>query len=68
MKLAKLYVGPERLSELFDNSMKSDPVYPVVFEGHLHAVDRRVLHILKLVAKCVEKAKSVYKVIIDDPY
>lgn len=68
LKLAKLYVGPERLGDLLDSSMKSDPVYPILLEGHLDAVDRRVLHILRTVAMCVKERRSIYKVIIDDPF
>lgn len=68
LKLAKLYTGPERLSELLDNSMKSDPVYPILLQAHLNAVDRRVIHILRVVARCVEVAQSVHEVIINDPY
>ena len=68
IKLAKLYIGPERLSELLDNSMKADPVYPILLQGHLNALDRRVVHILKHVADCVDKAKSIHAVIISDPY
>lgn len=68
LKLAKLYIGPERLSELLDISLKSDPVYPVILDGHLNALDRRVLHILKIVAKCVDEKRSVDKVIVNDGY
>ncbi|XP_045181937.2 extracellular serine/threonine protein kinase FAM20C-like isoform X2 [Mercenaria mercenaria] len=68
LKLAKLYIGPERLSELLDDSMKSDPVYPILLQGHLNAVDRRVVHILRIVAECVDQAKSIDAVIINDPY
>ena len=66
IKLAKLYIGPERLSELLDNSMKADPVYPILLQGHLNAVDRRVVHILRIVADCVEEKRSVDAVIIND--
>ncbi|XP_045180393.1 extracellular serine/threonine protein CG31145-like isoform X2 [Mercenaria mercenaria] len=68
LKLAKLYTGPEKLSELLDDSMKSDPVYPILLQGHLNAVDRRVVHILRIVAECVDAAKSPDAVIINDGY
>lgn len=68
LKLAKLYIGPERLSDLLDKSMKSDPVYPILLPGHLNAVDRRILHILRTVAACIREKNSIYDVIIDDPF
>ena len=68
LKIAKLYTGPERLSDLLDESMKSDPVYPILLEGHLNAVDRRVVHILRTVAMCVKERRSIYDVIVDDPF
>ncbi|KAL4218480.1 Glycosaminoglycan xylosylkinase [Mactra antiquata] len=68
IKLAKLYIGPERLSNLLDMSTRKDPLYPVVIQGHLNAVDRRVLHILTLVAECVKGSNSVDDVIIEDGY
>lgn len=68
LKLAKLYIGPERLSELLDKSMKSDPVYPILLQAHLNAIDRRVIHILRIVARCLEQEDSVDAVIINDSY
>lgn len=66
-KLLKLYLGPEKLSDLLDESMKDDPVYPILTRGHLEAVDRRVLHILRAVYKCVQKY-SVDIVVVDDGF
>ncbi|KAL4218503.1 Golgi casein kinase [Mactra antiquata] len=67
LKLSKLYVGPERLSILLDTSLRSDPVYPVVVSGHLHALDRRVKYMLTIVADCVEKY-GYSKVILADGF
>ena len=68
IKLAKLYIGPERLSEILDDSLKSDPVYPILTRGHLNAVDRRVILILRTIAKCVEKSDIHKNVIIKDGF
>ena len=68
IKLTKLYIGPERLSEILDESLKSDPVYPILTRGHLNAVDRRVILILRTIAKCVEKSDSYQDVIIKDGF
>ena len=67
-KLSKLYLGPERLSELLDESLRSDPVYPVLTRGHLNAVDRRVIHILRTIARCVERSNTYSNVIIKDKF
>ena len=67
-KLTKLYIGPERLSDLLDNSLKNDPVYPILTRGHLNAVDRRVLHILRTIARCVERSNTYTDVIVRDNF
>ena len=66
LKLLKLYIGPERLSTLLDKSTKSDPIYPILTDAHLNAVDRRVMHILRAVALCVEKTDNIDQVMIED--
>ncbi|XP_052765556.1 extracellular serine/threonine protein CG31145-like [Mya arenaria] len=66
-KLAKLYIGPERLSELLDKSLRSDPVYPVLATKYMPALDRRLLIILRAVATCV-KEYSVNDVIVPDKF
>jgi hypothetical protein len=48
--------------------MKADPVYPILLQGHLNAVDRRVVHVLRIVADCVVQRGSVEAVIINDGY
>lgn len=68
IKLTKLYLGPERLSEILDLSLQSDPVYPILTKGHLNAVDRRVILILRTIARCVERSDTYQNVIIKDEY
>ncbi|KAH3752723.1 extracellular serine/threonine protein CG31145-like [Dreissena polymorpha] len=67
LKLTKLYVGPEPLSELLDESLRNDPLYPILTSGFYDAVDRRVLHVLRTVARCLTN-HSIKDVFIDDPF
>lgn len=46
------------LSKVLRESMRVDPVSPILWEPHLAAVDRRVGLILDAIRKCVEKAES----------
>ncbi|XP_068631598.1 extracellular serine/threonine protein CG31145 isoform X1 [Battus philenor] len=46
------------LSKVLRESMKADPVSPILWEPHLAAVDRRIGLILDAVRKCVEKAEN----------
>ena len=64
IKLVKLYIGPQRLSDLMRKSLSNDSVNPILTESHLLALDRRVIKILKEVLKCV-KYNNVNDVIID---
>ncbi|KAK3089025.1 hypothetical protein FSP39_000214 [Pinctada imbricata] len=66
MKLAKLYIGPEKMSILVKKSLLRDRVSPVVLDVHLIALDRRVMKILREVAQCLEKGLDVTEVIVDD--
>lgn len=67
LKYIKLYTGPDRLSDLMEQALKSDPVAPVLIKGHLNALDRRLLKILKAVATCVETL-PVKDVVINDRF
>ena len=66
MKLAKLYMGPEKMSVLMKKSLSRDSVSPVLLDAHLIALDRRVMKILREVSKCLEKGLDVNEVIVDD--
>ncbi|KAH9502555.1 Extracellular serine/threonine protein kinase fam20c [Bulinus truncatus] len=66
-KLVKLYIGPESLSHVLRESLKADPSYPVLWEPHLDALDRRLGKILSVVSDCVNvKGKPWNEVVIYD--
>ncbi|XP_052765521.1 extracellular serine/threonine protein CG31145-like isoform X2 [Mya arenaria] len=67
LKYIRLYEGPERLSEVMEEALRPDPVAPVLIQGHLNALDRRLIKILQIVAKCVEE-KGVKEVVIADKF
>lgn len=54
------------MSNLLRKSLNKDPIRPVLLEPHLIALDRRVVLILKEIAKCLEKGLEVSDVIVDD--
>ncbi|CAK1596364.1 unnamed protein product [Parnassius mnemosyne] len=56
-KLLKYHNGVP-LSKVLRESMKADPVSPILWEPHLAAVDRRIGLVLDAVRKCVEKAEN----------
>lgn len=55
--------GPKLLSQLLKESMKIDPTFPVLWEPHFQALDRRVGIILSGVRDCIAK-NSIEDVII----
>lgn len=46
------------LSTVLRESMKSDPVAPILWEPHLEALDRRVGIILDAVRSCLERSEN----------
>uniref|UniRef100_A0A1B0B3E2 FAM20 C-terminal domain-containing protein n=1 Tax=Glossina palpalis gambiensis TaxID=67801 RepID=A0A1B0B3E2_9MUSC len=54
-KLLDLHNGPKLLSELLRESMRTDPVSPVLWEPHFEALDRRLAIILQGIRDCVKK-------------
>lgn len=66
IKLSKFYLGPEKLSNSLRKSLNKDRLRPILLEPHLIALDRRVVLILKEIAKCLEKGIEVENVIVDD--
>lgn len=46
----------EPLSKVLRETMKADPVSPVLWEPHLAALDRRITIILDAIRKCTQKA------------
>ena len=68
MKLAKLYIGPEKLGYLMSKTTQNDSIYPILTDPHFPALDRRVMKILKEIAICVREADDIDDVIVDDSY
>lgn len=54
-----------KFSKIFDESMQSDPLYPLLTGDHLKAIDRRVVIIFNELNRCIDKY-SVESVVIDD--
>ncbi|KAI8797327.1 extracellular serine/threonine protein kinase FAM20C [Biomphalaria glabrata] len=66
LKLVKLYLGPSSLSQVMRNSLKDDPLAPVLLDTHLNSLDRRLGKILKVVKRCLNGVKFWKNVLIDD--
>jgi hypothetical protein len=67
LKYIKLYLGDEKLSSLMRKALESDPVAPVLVEGHLNALDRRLVKIMYAVAICLQ-SRAVRDVIVADDF
>lgn len=52
------YHNGRSLSSVLRESMKADPVSPILWEPHLAAIDRRVAIVLDAVRRCLERAES----------
>ncbi|XP_024938667.1 extracellular serine/threonine protein CG31145 [Cephus cinctus] len=61
--LLKFHNGPVRLSAAMRASMSNDPVYPILWEPHLKALDRRVGLVLEAVRDCVNRSLQADQVI-----
>lgn len=66
LKLVKLYLGPDKLSDLMRTSLEQDPLKPILVEPHLQALDRRVIKILTTVYTCLQNRNKFTDVIIND--
>nr|XP_042908499.1 extracellular serine/threonine protein CG31145-like [Parasteatoda tepidariorum] len=64
-KLYEFHAGPRPLSDLMRESLKKDPLYPVLTEPHLLAMDRRVEGVLDVIRRCVQ-ANLPAAVFLDD--
>lgn len=60
------FVNGVPLSGTLRESMKIDPVSPILWEPHLQALDRRVVIVLDAIRKCVEKANNPLQNEIND--
>ncbi|CAH0579378.1 unnamed protein product [Chrysodeixis includens] len=54
------------LSKLLRESLKSDPVNPILWEPHLAALDRRIVTVLDAIRKCVNKVEAPLQNEIND--
>jgi hypothetical protein len=61
------YLHLNKFSVLLDESLKADPLYPILTRDHLNAIDRRLVIILNELNKCVEMYTPI-SVVIDDGY
>ena len=66
--LLALYTSPpsERLSQRLSRSLSADPLYPVLTDAQLQAIDRRLGLVLQHVDLCLQRT-SHDDVLIDDP-
>jgi extracellular serine/threonine protein kinase FAM20C len=65
-RLRQLYFHD--FSKLLDKSLKQDPLYPILTQAHLVAVDRRLIRVFLELEKCLNKHALVTDVLIDDGY
>ena len=65
LKLNSLY--KQQFSKLLDESLKSDPLYPILTVHHLKAIDRRMVIVLNEIFKCTQRF-NIPQVIVDDGY
>ena len=61
------YLYKNEFSKMLNESLKIDPLYPILTNSHIKAVDRRLYKILIEISKCVDKL-NIPQVIIDDGY
>lgn len=65
IKLKDLY--EKKFSKLLNESLKNDPLYPILTDLHLKAVDRRLIKIFLQLTDCINKY-PIPQVIVDDGY
>eukprot|EP00106_Octopus_bimaculoides_P002760 XP_014770202.1 PREDICTED: extracellular serine/threonine protein kinase FAM20C-like [Octopus bimaculoides] len=68
MKLFRFHRGPVPLSQMMQQSLASDSLFPILTKAHLNALDRRVAIILRTVYECVIRGNAVADVIVDDGF
>ncbi|KAH9502551.1 hypothetical protein Btru_068970 [Bulinus truncatus] len=66
LKLVKLYLGPNSLSQVMRDSLRDEPLSRVLMESHLNALDRRLGKILKMVRNCLVGVKFMQNIVIND--
>lgn len=65
LKLTKLYMGPDKMSDLMRESMSMDNINPVLTDAHLDALDRRIAKTIRVIHDCIEQSPYM-DVIVDD--
>lgn len=68
LKLFRFYQGPVPLSQLMQQSMAADALFPILTDTHLRALDRRVRIVLRAVYECIMRGNAVADVIVDDGF
>lgn len=68
LKLFHFYQGPVPLSQLMQQSMAADALFPILTDSHLQALDRRVGIVLRTVYECIMRGNAVADVIVDDGF
>ena len=66
-KLLKFQRGPSKLSEAFIASSSKDPAFPLVIDGLVNGLDRRLEIVLNSVRNCIAKT-SFKTVVMDDGF
>ena len=61
------YLYKNKFSSLLDKSLRDDPIYPILSDAHLKAIDRRVIIIFNELIHCTKQFKP-FEVIVDDGY
>ena len=61
------YLYTNNFASLLDESLKADPLYPILTQAHLRAVNRRIFVILDELNKCVGNFKP-NEVLVDDGF
>lgn len=61
------YLFSQGFSRLLDKSLKKDPLYPVLTNYHLEAIDRRLETVLAKLSHCAERL-NVKDILVDDGY
>ena len=56
--------GRKPLSHVLNESMRRDPLYPILTQPHLNAIDRRLSIIMAAIEKCITW-QSVNTVVVD---
>jgi len=61
------YLYKNGFSKLLDESLRDDPLYPILTSSHLEAIDRRLEIVLNEINTCISNFKP-YEVLVDDGY